>query len=97
MKNVHKFRDMGICFRCRGPIEPERAGRMECASCAARTSVRTKKRYTRLVSAGLCVDCGLVPPVEGRRLCEKCAVNRKISDIRCRRVREAYDQIRKGE
>lgn len=43
----------------------------------ARTRELAKLRYKKKKAAGVCAQCGKVPPTPGRTYCEKCAEQRK--------------------
>ena len=76
----------GLCIRCKRAKGPERAGRLECAECAAKTREKSEERHRRLAEKGLCIDCGVRAALPGRTICEGCAYRRKLRAQKARRL-----------
>lgn len=67
----------------------------------ARTRELAKLRYKKKKDAGVCVQCGKVPPTPGRTYCAKCAEQRKKYYVptpetteKCRETARAYNKAR---
>ena len=62
-------RAAGLCTRC-----PERAapGRTLCATCGAQNNALAYRIRAAHAAAGMCHDCGKVPPEDGWRRCRPC-------------------------
>ena len=50
--------------------------------CSGSQSKRHKERRQHRINAGLCIDCGKVPPVETKRKCESC--NERCNEAQAR-------------
>lgn len=72
----------GLCIRCRQPLEPERAGVLLCAACAAHSRDLRRARYHRLKDKGLCVVCGRNKTDTGRVKCRTCLLDAAERDHR---------------
>lgn len=70
-----KWRQEGLCISCGRERAP---GRVQCQTCLDNQKARregknfTKKRYERLLAAGMCASCGKTWAEPGRVLCKKC-------------------------
>lgn len=71
-----RYKAQGLCVKCLKPVEPERAGMIECVNCAAKAGANTKARYERYKSEQRCVVCGKQDKntLGGRTRCFDCAV-----------------------
>lgn len=82
------YKSRGLCPICRKAYAA--AGHVSCPECIEKATLRAmkrdkaavtakqKQRYQRRKAEGMCVQCGGRPAIEGKVLCEKCLLKRKI-------------------
>jgi hypothetical protein len=59
-------------------------------------SLSKLNRYTKLKKAGLCVDCGKVPSIEGQTKCKKCKEKAKKRNKKRRKNQKKKWKIQKS-
>lgn len=79
-----KLRAEGRCTKCRGPLDPERAGKTTCSACAAKESVRYREWYQTLKGRGICTRCAKHPAMKGKTTCLACGV--RMSEMYYRKI-----------
>lgn len=104
LENYHMYREAGICPRCKQAFaEP---GRVYCGPCKRiiyhrrdindpgreKRNAYNRSYKARMKAAGLCVDCGKVPPRAGHTRCEAC--EKKMRESRRKwRILQKMDRI----
>lgn len=101
------YKQHGICQRCYRDVEPGktycrkcltyiRAGQIKRDPTGEKAHERDRKRRERLKAAGLCVNCGKEPAIEGQTLCQKCKKkareSQQVYKIRKRLKRQAEEE-----
>ena len=99
-KAVLRRRAEGVCYMC-GKTTPN-LGNVTCGDCGRKANARHVRTENVRKAAGLCADCGKIPPVDGvtvsgavRVTCDPCGKKRSAKVLRSvenrRRANEASD------
>jgi len=106
----HWYKEHGICTYC--TTRWCAPGKTYCESCTKAIKAMAEKRdpgreqrraynrqrYEKLIAAGLCVECGKKPPLEGRTRCKSCTAKKNESEaVRRIKKRIAREQSKAGQ
>ena len=90
-ENMEVYLNAGLCQDCGKPIDFLRSFRF-CEGCLEKIRIRVSKRRHRLLSLGLCIDCGKRPLYTTYR-CYKCTIrNNENNRIRLGTYNPQYER-----